>query len=383
MTQQYAFYAAVGRRLKTFDVEPAAATLTLRSELELPEGLQYLCRHVSLPLLYAACSDGRPRRDGSRHVLCALRIQADGSLLREGRSLALPARPVHIATDSRSRFVFIVYPKPSRVEVYGLGADGRLGALVLQPMPSLRKTAHQIRLAPGDDVAIVPCRGNDASADSPEDPGAIEVLRHVDGQLTPWRTLEPDGGYDFGPRHVDFHPGKKWMYVSIERQNQLAMFDLDGEHQLRCRLTTLRDPGREKPRQLAGAIHVHPDGHTVYVSNRADGTVEIDGRAVFNGGENTIAVYRIDPSSGLPTLIQIADTHGIHPRTFQVHPEGGLLVSASMTPRWVRSGGRGVEVLAGLSVFTIAPDGTLEFRRKYDLDASQDHLFWAGFAALP
>jgi hypothetical protein len=41
------------------------------------------------------------------------------------------------------------------------------------------------------------------------------------------------------------------------------------------------------------------------------------------------------------------------------------------------------EVPAGLSVFAIGSDGALTFRRKYDLDASRDHLFWAGFVALP
>ena len=66
---------------------------------------------------------------------------------------------------------------------------------------------------------------------------------------------------------------------------------------------------------LGGAIHVHPGGRFAYVSNRADGTVEHRGEQVFNGGENSIAVFALDPQSGEPRRIQNAPTQGIHART--------------------------------------------------------------------
>jgi len=383
MVSRYALYAAVGRQLRQFDLDPEQGALTQRSMFELPEGLQYMWRHATLPILYAACSDGRPKFEGTRHMACALRMHDDGSLTLEGDVVPLPVRPVHITTDSRSRYVFITSAHPSRVDVFAIGADGRLGAAIAQQLPELPKTAHQLLLTPDDNMAILPLRGNDAAGQKAEDPGAVVIFRHAEGKLMHWRTIAPDGGYGFGPRHVDFHPSRNWMYLSVERQNELALFDMDDDYALRCRVTTLRDPEHEKPRQLVGAIHVHPDGRTVYVSNRADGAVEEDGRQIFNGAENTISVYRIDPASGLPALIQTADTRGMHARTFHVHPDGKWLVAANMTSRWIRTATGLEEVSAGLSVFAIGGDGTLEFRRKYDLDASRDHLFWAGFVALP
>ncbi|WP_454689864.1 lactonase family protein [Achromobacter aloeverae] len=383
MASRYALYAAIGRLLLQFDLDTQDGTLARRAAFELPEGLQYLWRHASLPILYAACSDGRPKFEGTRHCLCALRMRGDGSLAPEGEPIPLPVRPVHVATDSRSRYAFVTSAHPSRVDVFEIDANGRLGAPVPQQLPDLPKTAHQLLLTPDDSVAVLPLRGNDASGQKAEDPGAVMLFRHAGGKLTHWRTLAPGGGHGFGPRHVDFHPAMPWMYLSIERQNEIALFDMGDDYALRCRRTTLRDPRHEKPRQLVGAIHVHPDGRTVYVSNRADGTVEEDGRQVFNGAENTISVYAIDPGNGLPTLIQTADTYGMHPRTFQVHPEGRWLVAANMTPRWSRTPAGLAEVPAGLSVFAVGGDGRLEFRDKLDLDASRDHLFWAGFAALP
>lgn len=383
MAITHALYAAVGRQLLQFEPDTSEGTLAPRSAFELPEGLQYMWRHATRPILYAACSDGRPGFFGTRHYACALRLHDDGSITLEGEPVALPARPVHITTDSRSRYVFVTSAHPSRVDVFATDADGRLAEPIEQRLPDLPKTAHQLLLNPDDSLAILPLRGNDASGGKPEDPGGLAIFRHAEGRLTHWRTIAPDGGHGFGPRHVAFHPRKNWMYLSIERQNEIALFDLDDDFALRCRIPTLRDPAHEKPRQLAGAIHVHPDGRTVYLSNRADGVVEEDGRKVFNGGENTISVFRIDAANGMPALAQTVETHGMHARTFQVHPGGKWLVAANMTPRHVRTAAGLEEISAGLSVFEVQADGMLSFRRKYDLDASRDHLFWAGFIALP
>ena len=49
--------------------------------------------------------------------------------------------------------------------------------------------------------------------------------------------------------------------------------------------------------QMAGAIHIHPNGRFVYMTNRNSGTEEIGGRKVFKGGENNVAVFSIDPAT--------------------------------------------------------------------------------------
>jgi len=47
---------------------------------------------------------------------------------------------------------------------------------------------------------------------------------------------------------------------------------------------------------------------------------------VLGDGENSIAVYSIHQETGEPTLIQNANTHGVHPRTFTIDPSGRILV---------------------------------------------------------
>jgi hypothetical protein len=158
------------------------------------------------------------------------------------------------------------------------------------------------------------------------------------------------------------------VYVSLERQNALAVFTLDAGGLSATPVfnkPTLAHPAASAVRQMAGTVHVHPNGRFVYVANRASETDMVAGRAVFAGGENTLAVYAIDPASGKPTAIQHIDTRGIHCRTFHIDPTGRMLVAAHIMGLPLKDGSA---VPACLSVFRIGADGRLAFVRTYVLD---------------
>ena len=107
-------------------------------------------------------------------------------------------------------------------------------------------------------------------------------------------------------------------------------------------------------------------------------------RDSFVGGENNIAVYAINQDTGEPTLIQNIDTRGMHPRTFTLDPSGRVLIAANQMPLLVRDGTNLKIVPASLSVFRVGAGGTLEFARKYDVEAaSGKNLYWIGCLALP
>ena len=94
------------------------------------------------------------------------------------------------------------------------------------------------------------------------------------------------------------------MYLNLERQNQLQVYrTVNGESvEPKALFTkdTLDNQAASKPQQMTGAIHVHPNGRFVYISNRASGTTMVDGKPVWEGGENTIGVYAIDQKTGEP-----------------------------------------------------------------------------------
>jgi 6-phosphogluconolactonase (cycloisomerase 2 family) len=191
----------------------------------------------------------------------------------------------------------------------------------------------------------------------------------------------------FGPRHLDFHPTQPWVYVSNESQNKLYVYKRDSATGLSREplfvKETLSDPA-PKIAQRAGAIHVHPNGRFVYLTNRAFWLTDFEGRQVFAGGENSVAAFAIDPTTGEPTLIQNADAHANYLRTFGIDASGRILVTASVWPMPMREGTDITTLPAAISMFRIGGDGKLEFVRKYDVDATaQKQQFWAGMVALP
>ncbi|CAB3807789.1 beta-propeller fold lactonase family protein [Paraburkholderia caffeinilytica] len=77
--------------------------------------------------------------------------------------------------------------------------------------------------------------------------------------MTDEQSVAPHDGYGFGPRHVDFHPSKPWMYVSMERENQLQMFDMKAGRlapQPSFVKTTLSKPAEVHPQQIVGPIYI-------------------------------------------------------------------------------------------------------------------------------
>jgi hypothetical protein len=145
---------------------------------------------------------------------------------------------------------------------------------------------------------------------------------------------------------------------------------------------TLADRENMKPRQLAGTIHVHPKGRFVYVANRADHTIDFNGRKVFGGGENSIAVYAIDSVTGEPTSVQHADTLSFHVRTFAFDPSGRVMVAASIKASPVREGSNVTVAPAALTVFRVGIDGKLDFVRKYDIETNGRTQYWMGIVGL-
>jgi 6-phosphogluconolactonase len=238
---------------------------------------------------------------------------------------------------------------------------------------------------PSGRALVLVTRGNNPTAAKPEDPGALKVKALQNGQLTDIASIAPGSGLGFGPRHVDFHPTKPWMYVSVERQNQLQMFRLRGddlEPAAAYTATTLNEPGNLRPEQMVGPIHIHPNGRFVYLGNRASGLIEAQGKKLAAGGENTVAVFSINDATGEPAMMRSIDTHGFHPRTFSIDPTGRMLVVGNLLEVSVRDGDGTKVQPATLSAYTIGDDGGLTFAHAYGIATNGLTQWWSGFVSL-
>jgi 6-phosphogluconolactonase (cycloisomerase 2 family) len=375
-------YAATGAEMSAYAVNDADASLLKTSSVMLPFAVQYAWPHPSKKYVYVAWSNGM---QGDRHGVTAYRVDAaNGALSLHGPPIDIRHRPVHLTLDATATHVLIAYNNPSSLTVHRLNADGTLGAEVMQPA-SLDGGiyAHQIRVHPSNKMVVMVTRGNGPGPNRAEDPGALKIYSYKDGILSNRQSIAPNGGYGYQPRHIDFHPTQPWMYLNLERQNQLQVYRIvNGESVEPNALfttPTLENQTGAKPAQMTGAIHVHPNGRVVYLSNRASGTITRDGKPIWEGGENTIGVYAIDHRTGEPTRLQNIDSGGMHARTFALDPAARLLIAANQNALTKREGTTETRVPASLAVFRIGIDGRLSFVRKYDVDTGQGRsLMWVG-----
>jgi len=392
-TSHAVLYASAGAVLTQYDVDAQAASLVKKSSVRLPANVQYVWQHPSRKYLYVAWSDGGAAAaavgstavpSGKNHGVSAFRIDpSSGALQPIGKSVALPARPIHLSVDITGTHVLVAFNIPSSISVRQLNPDGTIGALVKQP--STLDTgiyAHQVRVNPSNKTVFLVTRGNGPTKDKPEDRGAVKVFSYADGVLKNLASIAPNGGVNFQPRHLDFHPSQPWVFLSLERQTQLQVYHMTKDGSLDALPLFTKDsvanPAKKAPLQNSGTVHVHPNGKFVYQATRSAGS-DASGKASFGGGENSIAVYAINQKTGEPTLLQNADTRGAEPRTFALDPSAQVLVAGNQTA--ISAGSKTIP--ASLAVFRVRPDGKLDFVRKYDVDTSGGSLFWMGIVPLP
>uniref|UniRef100_A0A7S4VAR3 6-phosphogluconolactonase n=1 Tax=Alexandrium monilatum TaxID=311494 RepID=A0A7S4VAR3_9DINO len=243
----------------------------------------------------------------------ALKVTADGALT--SASSADSIGNCHYLEISRDgRWVLVVSYSGGTVAVLPIHADGHLGEATdsklhgMTPKPALadRQEAchpHQIRLDPQTGRWALVCDlGADCVWVYAFDPGRGALVGAANSRR---HLVLPEGA---GPRHLDFHPQKPWVYVLCELDGNVVVCDWDDKE------------GRLSPKQsiyvmAAGAacsrahhsgtahILVSADGHTVYASSRTD---------------NQIVVFQVDTTTGMLSKIQSVPSGGICPRNFHL-----------------------------------------------------------------
>ena len=389
-------YSSLGSELQVFDLDVETGALTRLQSHRFEVAVQYGWPNRARTRLYVISSDAGPMAaiKGPNHFVQAFSILPTGTIEPFGSPMRLRHRALHLSLDRDEAHLLIAYNDPSGVTVHRIGPEGGIGEEVPQPPIDFGTTVHQVRVTPNGNIAIVPACAHDPKG---EVPGSVGVVCDLGGRLAPLTRIEADprgadrwrgvrnGAHGFAPRHVDFHPTRPWMYMSVEAQGEIRLYGYDETHveaEPRFIRSTLEgaQPGRSP--QFASAVHIHPNGRYVYVSNRASTTERVGDLDVFVGGINDIAVFEIDLETGEPKRIQHADTLGIFPRTFGIDAAGRVLVAGNQEPRNVRDGTAIRRVVPSLAVFAIGEDGRLTLLSKHDHPDIGEVCFWVDVLTL-
>ncbi|MDR6601586.1 6-phosphogluconolactonase (cycloisomerase 2 family) [Achromobacter deleyi] len=293
---------ARGEGISVFDYAQDTGTLTLTQVVGGLVNPSYLLPHPALPVLYTV--------HGDSHEVSALQRDPRTGALTPWRQQDCQGRnPVHLALDPAGRYLMVSNHLSGTLAVLPVGRDGAL-APVAQSVPMAGEPGphrkeqpfakpHYNLVDPSGRYVVVPDKGLDRvflyaleNGGISADPACITATR--------------EGA---GPRHAAFHPAGRWLYVVNELDNTVAAYSLGAGslHPFQI-LPTLPDTYTGNSRAAGISLDAH--GCHLYVSNR---------------GDDSIAVFRVDPANGRLTPVQHAASGGKTPRFFALSPDGRFL----------------------------------------------------------
>ena len=242
---------------------------------------------------------------------------SSGELTFLNRQSARGAGPCHVSVDQTGGNVLTACYMGGSAAVLPIQSDGRLGPATdaieysgagPDPVHQDRPHAHSINLDPANRYVLVCNQGLDRVFIYQLDPARGTLTPNVN---QPHAELRPVTG----PRHLDFHPNGRFVYVIGEQGASITAFAYAGATGTLRELQTVSTlPAGYSGQNACADVHVHPSGKFVYGSNR---------------GHDSLAIYAIDGATGRLSYVENQSTLGQVPRNFTFDPTGNLLLAAN------------------------------------------------------
>ena len=250
------------------------------------------------------------KRAGGVH---AFRIEPGGKLNPLNSQGSGGTGPCHLAVDPTGRWVLVANYGSGSVAALPLGEDGRLGEVSVaiqhhgssvNPQRQAGPHAHFIAPDPLSQFALACDLGLDkVLVYRLNQPGTV-----LSANEPPSITVNPGSG----PRHLAFHPDGRHVYLANEMASTMTVFEYHAKTGTLKELQTISLlPEGFKGQSTAAEVQVHPSGKFVYASNR---------------GDDSIAVFGVEPQDATLKLIEHHSSGGRTPRHFAVDPTGRWLL---------------------------------------------------------
>ncbi len=273
----------------------------------------FLAIHPSRKFLYSAneVADVGPKKYGS--VTAYSLDSVSGKLTKLNMQPAGGAGPCHINVDKTGKVVLVANYGSGSTCAIPLQSDGRLAetsTAIQHQGSSIDKSrqegphAHSINVDPSNRFAY--------TADLGLDKILIYKLDAEKGTITPNDPPAATVEAGSGPRHFCFHPNGKFAYVINEMKSTVTAFDFDAKTGDLTRLQTITTlPRGFEGNTSTAEVVAHPNGKLLFGSNR---------------GHNSIAIFRVDPKTGMLIIAGHQGKNVSVPRNFNLDPTGRWLL---------------------------------------------------------
>ncbi|GEM_PF-239444 len=236
-------------------------------------------------------------------TVASFRIDPASGKLSAIGSNPLPDSMANIATDRSGRHLFAASYGGHKMSVGRIGADGAAGP-ASQVFPT-GQNAHFVLTDPANRNLFVTNLGADAVMQWRFDAAS--------GELTPNATPTFAARPKAGPRHLAFHPNGRFVYLLNELDAAVDVLAFDAAKGTLSSLQTVSTlPAGFSGKPWAADLHLTPDGHFLYTSERTT---------------STLAAFAVDANTGQLKLLSHTDTEK-QPRGFNIDPSGRYLVAA-------------------------------------------------------
>ena len=262
--------------------------------------------------LYAAneISDYQGQKSGAISAFAIDRKSGKLTLLNQVSSHG--AGPCYVSLDQTGKYVLAANYDGGNVAVFPVLKDGRLGeasAVIRAHRPHRRSLWSST--PPDRFVLRQPLRDRVVPGAGPVAGVSFRPRGTLAANDPPFAQLH----HGARPRHFAVHPGNKFLYVIEESASAVTEFSYDAANGTLRRMATVSTlPEGFKGDNTTAEIKVHPDGKFLYGSNR---------------GHDSIAVFALDPATGMPRFLEFVPTGGKKPRNFEIAPGGAFLIAAN------------------------------------------------------
>lgn len=261
-----------------------------------------------------------------RHLYAALRsapysvacfeISSGTGELHELATVPLPDSMAFLGTDRSGRYLLAASYGGDILAVHRIGAEG-----VVDPDPvEVHPTAphpHSMVPDPSNRYLFAPVLGGDTILQFRFDPAT--------GRSTPNGSVATKPGA--GPRHLVFHPGGRFAYVSNELDGTVGCFEFDSSTGQLTALDTYSTVPEGYSNPWTSELRCTPDGRHLYVADRRS---------------STLTSFEVHAATGALRPLGHTPTETC-PRGFDIDPSGRYLLAAGQQSN-------------SLTVYAIDPD---------------------------